>query len=63
MQIPTQIKLKVKVSHSLIAVGAVGGGGGSTVSWAQLMKGEAHPSPWGGGGRGGGRVPLYLGHS
>ena len=38
-------KVKVKVSHSLIAVGAVGVKS-PTVSWAQLMKGGAHPSPF-----------------
>ena len=38
--IALQIK-KVKVSHSLIAVRAFG----SSVSWAQLMKDGAHPSP------------------
>ena len=40
---------KVKVSHSLIAVGAEGVCmyvGGMYVSWAQLMKGGAHPSPF-----------------
>ena len=36
------IVVKVKVSHSLLAVGAVGVS--QTVSWAQLMKGGAHPS-------------------
>ena len=33
------LKVKVKVSHSLIAVGAVG----VRVSWVQLMQGGAHP--------------------
>ena len=36
--------VKVKVSHGLIAVGAVGVS--PTVSWAQLMKGGAYPSPF-----------------
>ena len=34
----------MKVSYSLIAVGAVGLE--SHLSWAQLMKGIAHPSPF-----------------
>ena len=40
---PTIYK-KVKVSHSLISIRSRGGG--STISWAQLMKGGAHPSPF-----------------
>ena len=35
---------KVKVSHSLIALGAVGVS--PTVSWAQLMKCRAYPFPF-----------------
>ena len=36
---------KVMVSHSLIAIGAVGVKS-PTVSWEQLIKGGAHPSPF-----------------
>ena len=39
------VKVKVKVSHSLMAIGAVGVRV-PTVTWAQLMKGGAHPSPF-----------------
>ena len=40
----TQVK-KVKVSHSLIVVGVLGLES-HRVSWAHLMRGGAHPSPF-----------------